>query len=220
MDIPQDMQNELTKLREAVDGRKAEAICLAYMALRKSASENHVGGEEMFALADRALSRPVVNVIISAFAHRHCPMCQDGMVECGNCETTGIVDTNRSCPDCDGIGMVSCDFCQGTGWAPPDMLVPEVTPEICKKQQLVDVEKDLRDLKPIMVEFGREKRDQLTSELRHNLQKWTMRLRARLNSLIQDEDLGLSAEEKNRLLGAVGELDAYLTMLRGVHVSE
>jgi len=220
MDIPKEIVKELTGFREAVATREAEAICLAYLALRKSAAANSVGGEEMFALADEALSRPAASVVVSAFAHRRCPMCQHGMVKCEDCEGIGIFNENRSCPACDGIGMISCDFCQGTGWASPDMLVPEVTPEICKKQRLVDAEKDLRDIKPIMVKFGRENRDQLTPELCRSLQKWTMCLRARLNSLIPDEDLGLSAAEKNRLFGAVGELDAYLTMLRDAHVSE
>jgi len=79
------MQNGLTKLHEAVDTRQPEAICLAYMTLRKSASANSVEGEEMFALADKMLSRPTADVIVAAFAHRHCPMCRVGMVECENC---------------------------------------------------------------------------------------------------------------------------------------
>jgi len=220
MDIPKDMQDKLTRLRKAVDSREAEAICLAYLALRKSAATNGVQAREMFELADRALSRPAANVIICAFAHRHCPMCQDGMTECEDCEGAGVLNDGRNCLACDGIGMTSCDFCRGTGWAPPAMMAPEIAPGIRKKQQFVDVEKDLADLKPIMLGSDGRKEGRLTTEQRRSLQRWAMRLRARLNSLIHDEDLDLNTEEKKRLLQAVGELDAYLATLRNVHAGK
>jgi len=110
-----------------------------------------------------------------------------------------------------------CGFCEGTGWAPPGVIVSEVTPSIRKKQQLIDTSEDFERFKVGMARLGEKDFDKLSAKLRRSLRIWAVRLQARLNSLAHDRDVDLSAVERNRLLAALGALDAHLTMLNEDH---
>ncbi|MDY7009384.1 MAG: hypothetical protein SVV80_01345, partial [Planctomycetota bacterium] len=157
MEVAQRIQDELDALREAVAKREAEPICLAYLALRKAAAENGVKLAEMFERADEILSLSASDVIVSAFSHRHCFMCQDGAVSCKECKGTGFVEGGGKCPVCDGLGSMPCDFCQGTGWAARDMIPPEITQDILKRRQLANVKDDLKGLKRMIDKLNAKK---------------------------------------------------------------
>ena len=206
------IQDELDALQEAVANREAKPICLAYLALRKAAAENGVKLAEMFERADKTLSRSASDVIVSAFSHRHCFMCQDGAVSCKECKGTGFVEGDDKCPVCDGIGVMPCDFCQGTGWAARDMIPPEITQDIIKRRQLANVKEDLKKLKRMIDKLNAKNAERLQAELRRNLTKWAMRVHARLNSLAEEEIVG--GREKKRLLAAASRLGTFLTILR------
>lgn len=206
------VQDEFDALQKAVANREAEPICLAYLALRKAATESGVKLAEMFERADKILSRSTSDVIVSAFSHRHCFMCQDGAVSCKECKGTGFVEGGDKCPACDGLGVMPCDFCQGTGWAARDMIPPEITQDILKRRQLANVEVDLKEMKRTIDKLNAKNAEKLQAELQRNLTKWAMRVRARLNSLAEEEIVG--NREKKRLLAAASRLGICLTILR------
>jgi hypothetical protein len=209
----QDIHDELAKLREAVASREAESICVAYLALREKAVASDMKLSEVFGLADEALSQSTALVILSAFSHRHCPMCEDGTARCRECKGTGLAGEERKCPACDGVGATSCDFCKGTGWAAWGMIPAEVPRNTLKRRQLANVKEDMIKLTKTLGKLDAEKKGKLPAELRRNLTRWAMRLRARLRSLAKEEIVG--RDEKKRLLADASKLDRRLSMLRG-----
>ena len=213
VDAANSIQDELAKLQEAVASREAESICVAYLALSKKAAASGIKLSEVFALADEALSESTALVILSAFSHRHCPMCEDGVVRCGQCEGTGSTGENRKCPACDGVGATSCDFCEGTGWAPPGMIPADILWNTLKRRQLANVKDDMMKLTKTLGKLDAEKTRELPAELRRNLTRWATRLRARLRSLAKEEIVG--RREKKRLLADASKLDRRLRILRG-----
>jgi hypothetical protein len=56
------------------------------------------------------------NRIIFAFAHYPCPFCKKGRSECRDCKGHGHISHEIICDRCLGIGVVRCDFCDGSGW--------------------------------------------------------------------------------------------------------
>jgi len=92
------------------------------------------------------------------------------------------------------------------------MIPPEITQDILKRRQLANVKEDLKELKRTIDKLNAKKAEQLQAELRRNLTKWAMRVRARLNSLAAEEIVG--GREKKRLLAAASRLGTCLTILR------
>lgn len=208
VDAANSIQDELAKLQEAVASRKAESICLAYLALRKKAIASGIKLSEMFGLADEALSQSTALVILSAFSHRHCPMCEDGAARCRECKGTGLTGEERKCPACHGAGAISCEFCKGTGWAPWGMIPAEVPRNTLKRRQLANVKQDMIKLTKTLGKLDAEKTRELPAEARRNLTRWAMRLRARVNSLT--EDTPIDEPEKQLLRAPAHQLDTYL----------
>lgn len=128
----QDFATALAQLQEALAKRRVEPICAGYIALRRCAA-----GMPVKALVEKvhsAVGEPGLAILISAFAHRGCFMCEGGASPCLTCEGTGVVHGGRVCPDCEGQGIETCSFCQGTGWSDSDQMPPELRPAIIRKQ--------------------------------------------------------------------------------------
>ncbi|MBN1391429.1 MAG: hypothetical protein JW947_01350 [Sedimentisphaerales bacterium] len=64
----------------------------------------------------KAVGKNAANRLIFAFAHYPCPFCKKGSSKCRDCNGRGHIDYDMICDRCLGIGMVRCDFCDGSGW--------------------------------------------------------------------------------------------------------
>ena len=207
------IQGALAELREAVASGKTESICLAYLALRGAATASGIKAPEMFERADRAISGSAIDVIASAFSHRHCFMCQNGVVPCDGCEGAGSTEAAGECRPCKGTGLTPCTFCQGTGWAPRDMIPTEFTPGVLRRLRLASTDRDLKDLAEVVGKLGGVKARRLPNEERRNLTAVVMRLQARVESLAEGEVA--SSRQRERLLTIASTLGTYLGTLRG-----
>ncbi len=121
----------LDDLRKAANEKKVERICAAYLALRHAAG---VKRRETFVLADTILDQPVMDLVVSAYSHRHCFMCDGGTVSCEECDQIGTLADGRTCVSCEGLGVVECSFCGGTGWADRDTVPAEIAPAVLSRQ--------------------------------------------------------------------------------------
>jgi len=73
---------------------------------------------------DHTLTKRLVKVIgkkttkklITAFAHYPCGFCKKGRSKCQNCEGHGHINHEMVCEECLGLGVIRCDFCDGSGW--------------------------------------------------------------------------------------------------------
>lgn len=122
----------LVNLRRAADERKVERICAAYLALRDAAAG--VDRRETFDLADTVLGQPTMDLVVSAYSHRHCFMCDGGTVPCEECNQIGTLADGRACVSCEGLGVVECSFCGGTGWADRSTVPAEIAPAVLNRQ--------------------------------------------------------------------------------------
>lgn len=122
----------LVHLRKAAKDKKVERICAAYLALRRAAAG--VNRREISALADTILGQPSMDLVVSAYSHRRCFMCSGGTVSCGQCGRNGTLADGKTCPDCEGLGLVVCSFCGGTGWAERSTIPPEIAPAVLDRQ--------------------------------------------------------------------------------------
>ena len=121
----------LVNLRRAANEKKVERICAAYLALRRAAGVNR---REAFALADTVLGQPTMNLVVSAYSHRHCFMCDGGTVLCEECDQIGTLADGKACVSCEGLGVVECSFCGGTGWADRNTVPAEIAPAVLNRQ--------------------------------------------------------------------------------------
>jgi hypothetical protein len=64
----------------------------------------------------KAIGKNATNRIIFAFAHYPCPFCEKGRLKCRDCQGHGHINYDMICDRCLGIGVVRCDFCDGSGW--------------------------------------------------------------------------------------------------------
>jgi hypothetical protein len=64
----------------------------------------------------QTIGADVTNRIIVAFAHYPCPFCKKGRLECRDCGGHGHISHEIICERCLGLGIVRCDFCDGSGW--------------------------------------------------------------------------------------------------------
>ena len=80
----------LSELSEALATRKVEPICTSYLALRRLARGIRAG--ELLDRVGQAAGEDARAVIVSAFSHRRCFMCENGTDPCNACEGTGMAD--------------------------------------------------------------------------------------------------------------------------------
>jgi hypothetical protein len=64
----------------------------------------------------QTIGAKATNRIIVAFAHYPCPFCKKGRSKCRDCKGHGHINHEMICERCLGLGVVRCDFCDGSGW--------------------------------------------------------------------------------------------------------
>ena len=211
-DKPKPLKAALQKLCEAAREKDVESICAAYQHLRMAARKMQVG--KMLQLAEQALASHGAGIamVVSAFSHRHCFMCNGGILPCQACEASGLVEEHRHCIQCDGLGLISCDFCRGTGWADRQAIPRELLRAVVDRQllhtrdELVRVSQQLARLKgPAM--------RQLSEKQRRGLAAWLMRVQARLTDLANNEEIRDDAKLA-RLAALAANIDKTLELLK------
>lgn len=172
----------LKKLAEAIAERKVEPICSAYLTLRRVAGE--IPPREIPDRVDRSVtskSNSAREIIISAFSHRHCVMCSDGVTPCRTCSGSGTVE-DFECPTCDGLGVETCSFCAGAGWCDHNEIPDEIRPAAVNRR-IKHVKKEFARLDRISKTDMPALLERLQPEQRRELATSLLRLQARLADL-------------------------------------
>jgi hypothetical protein len=200
----------LRAFRKAARTRRSEPICAAYRDLRKAA--NGMALSEVFAKADEALGEPTQPLVISAFAHWHCFMCDDGAVECDQCEGTGRNEDEEVCSACDGLGFTTCDFCRGTGWVDAELIPPELQQPVLK-HHISTVRTELQRLRKALLRVSEQELRGLGRDERVKLARRLLRLQARMRDLAGST--AIDDEHADLYRRAAHGLDRTLDVLRG-----
>ncbi|MCE5328113.1 MAG: hypothetical protein LLG01_17030 [Planctomycetaceae bacterium] len=174
------MAGALNELRDALDQKQVQLICAAYEACRRAASRTGVA--DVMEAAQAAIEQPVRPLIVSAYSHRHCFMCNRGTRLCERCHGTGL-DGQDQCPNCEGLGLLECGFCGATGWADRAPNPPEIFAEVLHRQykhmkeSLEKTDAELKGVSPTgMASMPRDGRLKLVASV--------LRLQARIQDLI------------------------------------
>lgn len=206
---PLELEAALAQLRQAAADRQVDPICQAYEALREAGGD--MPSRDLLALAGQRMNVAAAGLVISAYSHRHCYMCDNGTIVCDSCEGTGQDAEGRPCLQCDGLGLTVCGFCGGTGWADRASIPRELSKAVTKRQ-LGHVQTDLKELQQIVAKLGREEMAELPIDRRGALAGRLIRVQARL------EEMGRSSicDEKHAAYVAklVSQVEAYLEVLR------
>lgn len=75
-----------------------------------------IGDHTLIQKLTKVIGRNATSRLITAFAHYPCPYCKKGRSKCQSCESRGYIDKDMICEQCFGLGVVRCDFCDGSGW--------------------------------------------------------------------------------------------------------
>ena len=206
-------QNRLTvalaELRRAAGEKKPGSICSAYLGLRSAA--NGMKAADLLSLADEVLDNQASDLIVSAFSHWHCFMCDRGTVSCDQCGPGHNTNGRRQCPDCAGLGVAACKFCGGTGWADRETLPKELLARILGRQ-FVHVRNDLKQFAAAIVKLNKHNVRHLGQPERHLLAAWGIRLRARLRELSRTNVIVKT--EQSRLMRLADKVGDCLSMLK------
>ena len=200
----------LAELRRAANNRNVEQICAAHLALRRAAAG--VNRREAFALADAVLGQSAMNLIVSAYSHRHCFMCDGGSVPCEQCDAGGRLANGRTCPGCEGLGLLECGFCSGTGWADRDTTPPEIATAVMSRQ-LDHVRTALDRTVKALGGFTIGKIRSLPLDKRRAMVARLMQLHSRLGELAGSSAID-DDEEQVRLGAMVEKIRTELEMLK------
>ena len=68
------------------------------------------------------MGKKMADKLISVFVHSPCPFCKKGRVTCEDCDGHGHIDHEMACIDCLSLGLIKCDFCDGSGWSTIDSI--------------------------------------------------------------------------------------------------
>jgi hypothetical protein len=112
----------LTKVLDALDAGKAEEAVRAF--LHAAASSALPGGASLRPWLLQAIGREAAVRLAEALAVQPCFYCEQGTCPCDACAGAGRVTGRGACNQCVGLGHVSCQFCNGSGWAPVDFVPP------------------------------------------------------------------------------------------------
>jgi hypothetical protein len=112
----------LTKVLDALGAGKTEEAVRAF--LHAAASNALPGGVSLRPWLLQAIGRKAATRLAQAFAVQPCFYCEQGSRPCGACAGTGRVADRGACERCAGLGHVPCQFCNGSGWAPVDLVPP------------------------------------------------------------------------------------------------
>ena len=200
----------LSHLRKAAHEKKTEEICAAYAALRRAAAE--VDRREALALADAVLGRSAMDIVVSAYSHRRCFMCDGGTVLCEECDHTGRLAYGKTCPECEGLGVVECSFCRGTGWAERSSIPPEIAPAVLNRQ-FHHVKALLRRVVGALSGFTVAQIGRLKPDKRRAVVARLMQLEWRIEDLAESSAIGID-EERIRLGVIAQKIHARLEMLK------
>ncbi len=204
------LNHALAELSKAAGARDVEGVCGAYQGVRRAARGMSV--REMLDEAAGALGNSATELIVSAYSHRRCFMCSDGAVACDQCEGTGQVEEGRLCPACDGLGLMSCPFCQGTGWPDRDT-VPSELREAVALHQAGSVHRDVRRLSETFAVLSRVDVRRLAPRRRREITAWLRKLEARLSRLSSDGVI-TDADERDRMTAAAKRIETYVETLQ------
>ena len=177
--LPRHFEEALKELGSAIASKKVEPICTSYLALRRAGHAMPL--HEFVSHIESAHGRTAQAVVISAFSHRKCFMCEDGGTVCQTCHGSGQVD-RFMCPQCDGLGLQPCTFCLGTSWNDPNEVPGELRKGVFRRQ-VAHVEKDAARLSKLPDVSKLKSAGSFSPAKRGQIVSWLVRLRARLNSL-------------------------------------
>lgn len=62
-----------------------------------------------------AIGKERTEQLIGGFSRRSCFYCRNGLEPCGECTGSGMGEGDTVCGTCIGLGVVRCEFCDGTG---------------------------------------------------------------------------------------------------------
>lgn len=204
------LSDALRDLRQAASTRRPEPICSAYQKLRTAAGGMKL--QEVFAKADQAVGEPVRPLVVSAFAHWHCFMCDDGASQCEHCEGAGTDEDGECCPGCDGLGFTPCDFCEGTGWVDRELIPHELTKPVLA-HQIASVKKELDRLRKVLPNVTEQQIRGLGHEEKVKLARRLIRLQARMRDLADSG--AVEADHANLYRRAAAGLGKTIQLLRG-----
>jgi hypothetical protein len=203
------LQLALDELRQAILTKKSEPICAAYLALQHASAGMQY--KELFEAIDKVAGPTGRHMIISAFAHRQCFMCNGGAIACDQCHGTGLTSPGRICPHCDGFGIAFCTFCQGTGWAEMTTTPPEIARSV-QSRQVHHVLDEMARFQQQLAVLSPEKIQSLSRADRIKLDEWLMRSQARMGEL-QDRHNLLDQAQEARFNAAIADIDRLLEAL-------
>jgi hypothetical protein len=113
----------LADFAQAAETRRIENICKTYNAMKASA--NGMSIQHLLSLADEALGRSSLGLIVTAYSQEKCFMCNKGSNPCEACDA-GDSESRGHCVHCNSTGEAPCDFCAGTGWVGNDVIPHEL----------------------------------------------------------------------------------------------
>jgi hypothetical protein len=207
--LPQAARQALEDLRQAAQSKKVEAICNAYRTLREAGRGMKV--KDLLELADKALGQQASLLIVSAFSHLHCYMCNDGSSICDQCEGTGRLEQNRKCPQCEGFGVLSCNFCKGSGWAERSVIPPELRRAVLDRQ-LLNLRGEVKKLGESFSYLTVDRINRLLRDKRRELISWLIRLQARMTEMAGMDEL-VDPLEKAQLTASAARISSRLEEL-------
>lgn len=175
----------IQELESVAKTKRADPICSAYQNLRNTARGMKVS--KVFELINQALGQSGADIIASAYSHRHCFMCADGTARCETCSGTGLLEEDRRCPNCEGLGAIPCGFCQGTGWADRDTVPQELRIAVIKRQS-AHLHGELQRLAKAFSGITKQNLAGVSEKVRTELIHWMIRLENRISDLGESEN--------------------------------
>ncbi|MCK4626161.1 MAG: hypothetical protein KAV00_12665 [Phycisphaerae bacterium] len=205
----------MENLVEAISERKVEPIRIAYLGLRSA--NGKIPTREILDCVGRSItskSGSVWEMIVSAFSHGHCVMCNDGVSPCRTCHGSGMVN-DYVCPDCDGLGIEVCMFCAGTGWSDHHDIPAEIRPDAILRR-IKHVKKDLAILDKVSEADMLASAEKLDPHQKRELASRLIRLQARLTRMAGVE-VGNDTEHVAPFSAAAARIKRFLEALRLQH---
>ena len=200
----------LSTLRNAASKDDPELICQAFEILRVAGGNITVN--EALRLAGKVLGESATKIIVTAYAGRKCFMCANGTVQCRSCGGAGQIDEARRCASCDGLGLDSCRFCRGTGWADGEG-TPQALKQAVTKRQLAAARKELDRLAKAFSGVSAKAIKKLSPQHTASLVAKMLQLHGQVSDLF---DVGAITDqaERDRMAAAVASVDECLKLFR------
>ena len=196
------------ELRQALAKKAVEPICAAYLNLRRACPNSP--GKELLGRLTATAGPEAVSVLVSAFGHRRCYMCEDGTSVCPTCDGTGIQD-GEPCRQCKGLGLEPCSFCDARGWMDLAQIPPELAGAV-RQHHLSHLDKSIQRLAKTMANGAWSQAKRLPADKRRELAGWLVRLKARCEAVGSESPSGDGRAGRYRALAV--KLPHFLNKLR------